>query len=1448
MRRPLLAIALSLIPCLILIGTAGDLAQAAFDSAKSGAAKGPLQLLRITPEGEDVPPGRQIVFQFNRPVVPVGRMERSASEIPITIQPPLACEWRWLNPSTLACQLGEKTALAPATSYRITVNPGIRAEDGATLASPVTHSFTTERPKVTDTWFKTWRSPGTPQIQVRFDQPVTRDSAADHLYFQGAGGERFAVEAAEDPEVPAEERDDRIWLVSPQQELPLAQPMALHVEPGIVSEQGPEPGVEDRVVVELATFPEFRFLGINCTNNNGDEVTIPPTQPLPDAQAGQPRCNPLQPVGLLFSAPVIKEIVKEHLHVTPDLAGGRKDYDPWESVYSSSHLSEPHEKDTTYRVALPGFKKAAETYRLEAQVQGFQDEFGRPLAQPITMEFATDHRVPDYALLHHMSVLEKGVDSELPLVVTNLEQVILDFETLTAQGGAAQQQKVIPIPRVADLAFKIPMDVRGLISAPSGVIQGNISSDPATEHPRGPSWFFSQVTPFDVHLKLGHYNTVVWITDFATGQPVSGVQVQIYTGTLRALNAKAAVRSQAVTNDDGIAVLSGSSRLDPGLKLANAYGEADKYLMLRCQKGDDIALLPLHQDFQVDLYDYSGEYIGSSLAARYGHIHTWGTTAQGVYKLGDTVQYKLYVRDQDNRHFVPAPRAGYALKVVDPTGKPVHEVKSFKLNEFGAYDGEFVAPKTGAVGWYRFELSATFRKDERWEPMRVLVSDFTPAPFRVTTDLNGDLFQPGDKVAVTTQARLHGGGPYADAHARITAMVHAGQLEPPTPLARGFMFDTILENKPDTQTVFQGEGRLDNKGNLHTEITLSESPIVYGDLKVESAVRDDRGKSIARMASAKYVGRDRYVGLRQPEWDWQVGKPAQVLALVVDPRGNPVAGTPVKVSFEWEQTKAARVKGAGNAYLTQYSNEWVAAGGCDLVSAAEPVECTFTPQKAGNYKVTATVTDTHGRAHSSTLTPFASGKGDVVWETRTGNALQIIPEKKEYKVGEKARYLVKNPFPGARALITIERYGVLKSWVTTFKDATPMVEFEVEPDFIPGYYLSVLVMSPRVDKPIDANEVDLGKPAFRMGYVEVPVKDPYKELVIEVKPERQTYKPRETVAVDLVAHTRQPDGPSPDKVPPMELAVAVLDEAVFDLLRTGREYFDPYKGFYSMDTLDMRNYNLLMGLVGRQKFEKKGASAGGDGGPDLALRSVFKFVSYWNPSLKPDAQGHAGIQFQVPDNLTGWRVLAMAVTPEDRFGLGDTTFQVNQPTELRPVLPNQVTEGDSFQAGFTVMNRTASPRTLQVSLKAQGPIELAGGEQARGITQTVIAEPYKRYTVWLPLKAQRSGEIKLTAIAGDQIDRDGLQQTLKVLKRYSLETAASYGTTTENEVIEPILFPTGIRTDVGGLSLTIAPTVIGNIEGAFKYMRDYPYICWEQQLTKGVMASQYQSLKILSAR
>ena len=548
-----------------------------------------------------------------------------------------------------------------------------------------------------------------------------------------------------------------------------------------------------------------------------------------------------------------------------------------------------------------------------------------------------------------------------------------------------------------------------------------------------------------------------------------------------------------------------------------------------------------------------------------------------------------------------------------------------------------------------------------------------------------------------------------------------------------------------------------------------------------------------------------------------------------------MAGVEVTTTIQYRETKASRVKGAGNAYLTRYVHSWVSAGSCTTTSADEPVACRFTPEKPGLYQVTHFILDGERRGHSTSMMRWSQGKGEVLWETSPGHQLSIIADKAEYKVGDTARFLIQNPFPGARALFTLERIGVQKSWTRVLENSAEVVEVEIGPDQLPGFYFSAVVTSPRVEAPLGHGEVDLGKPAFRMGYAQVPVRDPAKELTVAITPEREVYRPRDRVKVDL--EVTPPAAVAGAGERPVELAVAVLDEAVFDLIAEGSAYFDPYRGFYNLDSLDVANFNLLRRLIGIQRFEKKGANPGGGGGDSADMRSVFKFVSYWNPSIEVGADRRASIEFDVPDNLTGWRVLALAVTPDDLMGLGEGTFKVNRPIELAPALPNQVVEGDRFIARFTVMNRTEQERRIRVTARVEGEADSPG---LAGLD--VVAPPYKRIPVSFPVRATDDGRMELIVRASSGEEADGLRLPITVRKMTALEAAATYGTTTDDRVDEVIAFPEGIRTDVGRVSVVATSSVVGNLTGAFDYLRRYPYLCWEQRLTKGVMAAFYGQL------
>lgn len=1508
-------------------------ARAAFDSAQLPSG-GELTIQRITPDGEDVPPGRQIVIEFNRPVVAVGKMERSSNEIPITITPSLTCQWRWISTRSLACNLDEKQAMQPSTEYTMQVNPGIKTLDGTTIAQTAEHKFITHRPQARYVQFRLWKTPTLPVMRVVWDQSVTKGSVLQHLFFLDADHQRVAVELSADGErrllpkwlhLPGEKTvvqtdeaeqtsdDDvrqingqearRVWIVQPSKDLPADQTIELHVEPGIISALGPNPSIEDRQAMEFDTFPAFSFLGVSCKNNANEDILVKPGA----AQKSADLCNPLAPISLTFSSPVSRKEIKERVSFEPSLSGKNPDASPWGDLSEENNqVTYAHQRDRNYNANLPYGLKAAQAYkviihgrtlglfqRIIQSVQlllgqsvplahgDLQDKFGRWLPEAATVNFSTDHRLPNVLLEYNAAVLEKNIDSDVPVYVNNLKQIDWSYNRLTIDNAVKDLKYSTGIPHVEDVQFLAPIGIRDMLGGQSGAFWGHYTTDPATNVNLYPRPLFAEVTPFQVHVKLGHFNSLVWVTDLATGQPVGDAEVNIYRDILTSMQGPQKGVQSVRTDPNGLAVLPGTEQIDPDLSVSRNFNTEEDRFFVRVAKGKDMALLPIWNQFEIDSYRSSGTSFYPRNEKKFGHMVTWGTTAEGIYHPGDMIQYKFYVRNQDGKELTPAPRSGYWLEVVDPTGKVVYKAKDITLSEFGSASGEFTTGKKAAVGWYNFRLKANLTKkpsDDQptscgngaaddnaeeatdapddsdtasnecgspaeftWTPLRVLVSDFTPVPFQVRNQLNGDLFHAGDNVSVESDAKLHSGGPYTQAQARVTAILTPSPFTTKNPAAAGFIFGSMFEATEPRQ-VYEVAGPLDNKGEHKASFTIDEKKIYHGRLMVESAVQDDRGKNVAHQSYADYVGVDRFVGLRLSKWFYTAKDDIAPDFVVVDERGAPVKGASVALTLERKDRTTARVKSAGNAYVPETEATIVKEAQCADVSDLTAKTCHLKAEHAGDYTLRASVTDTHGRTQETTIQLWISGHDYVLWDEGSDAYLDIIPDKEAYHVGDIAHLLVKNPYPGAKALVTVERYGVLDHFVMTLQDSASVIDVPVKPEYLPGFYLSVNVMSPRVDKPLGPGQVDLGKPTFRMGYIKVPVKDAYKEIEVTAKADQEVYRPGDKVHVKLNAHARYP------KNEPVELAVAVLDEAVFDLIAGGKNYYDPYTGFYNLEALDLRNYSLLTRLVGRQKFEKKGANPGGDGGSSLNMRSVFKYISYWNPSLKADAAGNADIDFTVPDNLTGWHILVMASTPSDRFGLGEGNFKVNRPTEVRPEMPNQVSEGDQFEARFSVMNRTKQDRTLKVSIKAEGTIDASTADH---VEKMVALKPFERALVGLPLKVGKvdekrdleEGQIRFTAQAGDTLDSDGTKHQLPVRKLRSLDVAANYGTTLADKVEEPVAFPDNIYPDVGAVSVTVAPTVIGNLEGAFKYMRDYPYPCWEQVLTRGVMAAHFKNLR-----
>ena len=214
------------------------------------------------------------------------------------------------------------------------------------------------------------------------------------------------------------------------------------------------------------------------------------------------KCNPQRNVSLSFSTPVQNSQVRDNVTLTPGLAGGREDYDPWENVRDNSRLRYAHSDGAIYKVWLPEQLKPFKSYKALSN-DSLEDIFGRKLETVFDVDFNTDHRVPNYQIAHQTAVLESEVDSDAVLYVTNLDQASYDFTRLTPNGANQKQSgNITDNNDIEDIQYPVAAKLRDKLESSSGALYGHVSSEPFVDKRQSERSLFAIITPYQLHVKL----------------------------------------------------------------------------------------------------------------------------------------------------------------------------------------------------------------------------------------------------------------------------------------------------------------------------------------------------------------------------------------------------------------------------------------------------------------------------------------------------------------------------------------------------------------------------------------------------------------------------------------------------------------------------------------------------------------------------------------------------------------------------------------------------------------------------------------------------------------------------------------------------------------------------------------------------------------------------------
>jgi len=171
-------------------------------------------------------------------------------------------------------------------------------------------------------------------------------------------------------------------------------------------------------------------------------------------------------------------------------------------------------------------------------------------------------------------------------------------------------------------------------------------------------------------------------------------------------------------------------------------------------------------------------------------------------------------------------------------------------------------------------------------------------------------------------------------------------------------------------------------------------------------------------------------------------------------------------------------------------------------------------------------------------------------------------------------------------------------------------------------------------------------------------------LVMEVKADKQDYRPGDTVNLEVTV--KKPDGTPAES----EVNLSVVDESFFAL---AEQYVDTPASLYSYNF----STGILLDYVSYHEValsDLGGAEKGGEGEAE-AIRDDFQDTAFFK-SLRTDRQGKAKVTFTLPDNLTSWRVTYQAISADLYAANGKVNINAKLPFFVNLIMSDKYMNGD----------------------------------------------------------------------------------------------------------------------------------------------------------------------------
>jgi alpha-2-macroglobulin len=989
------------------------------------------------------------------------------------------------------------------------------------------------------------------------------------------------------------------------------------------------------------------------------------------------------------------------------------------------------------------------------------------------------------------------------------------------------------------------------------------------------------VTNLAVHFKWGRASSRVWVTALDSGRPVPRARLRIGG------YCSGDTLWEGETDSDGIAIVSSSIGEPHGHDECNSSQEP---LMVSARAGNDMS------------FSLSGWQQGISPSEFHVPVGWSGERAtflartvfdRSLLRAGETLSMKHFFRQRVPEGLrVPEPDLGPTRAVLTHSGSGQQFRFAVKFDTLGIGESSFVVPKDARLGDYTLALErGSGEKQVSYDAGSIRVEQFrVPTMKAVIQPPSTPLVKPKDVTLDLFVGYLTGGGA-SRAPVRLRTVVEPRWVSfrdyADFAFAGGDVVEGISDpNQEDDDAWWYATqfGRDRPDGDAATATAAQVRPLTLDDegaaratvalpaitsprsLVAELEYEDANGERLTTSTRVPLWPAAISLGIRTEGW---VATPDELrfTVVAVDTTGRPRANQPVTVDVFQRETYSYRTRLIGGFYAYENKREVkrLPASCRGHTDRQGMISCSIAPEASGEILLRAAASDKAGNTAITSTTAWVAGGED--WWFAPGNAdrMDLLPEAKEYEPGGKARFQVRMPFRSATALVTVEREGVLESFVTRLSGRKPVIEVPIADNYAPNVYVSVLAvrgriagwrawladlarklgLSWRLEGGAATSLADLSKPAFRLGVAQVRVGWSAQRLDVKVSPSSATYRVRDKAIVDVAV--RRDNG---ERLPAgSEIALAAVDEGLLEL--RPNESWALLGAMMDERPIEVWTSTAQMQVVGKRHYGRKAVPTGGGGGR-AGARELFDTLLLWRGRVKLDAAGRARIVVPLNDSLTSFRIVAVANAGSQYFGTGHASIHTTQELMLHAGLPPLVREGDRYAATFTLRNASKRRMTVRASAKIGkfgSEPDLSGSQDAASAHAGKIGSELKFQPLSVEIPAGGARELVWQATAPIGVDelhwnveavevdgqaRDALRATQQVTAAFPVRTQQATLTQLDGSFALPANPPGGAIPGRGGINVMLRPKLAGSLEGVREYMARYPYACLEQRISKAV--------------